>query len=162
LVPAKRVSWRSRAACIRERMTAELSPGLSFCSSRMESAGASMWMSMRSSSGPLILARHLVICDGEHRHSCFGSPKYPQGQRFVAFLPPDHLLPAPSAIGNQARRTKHEERRPAPHDHRRPHQEAPARFGPVPTGSSGPNRGGRSLCMELGERRDETRKPIPA
>ena len=132
-------------------MTTELSPGVEFCSSRIESAGASMCRSMRSSSGPLMRALYLIICDGEQRHSCLGSPRYPHGQRFVAFPPPDHYHRSPQETGVSE----------DPCDHRRPYQEAAARFGSVPTTSRRPNWGGRSLDLELGKGWGKAGNPTP-
>ena len=112
---------------------------------------ASMCRSMRSSSGPLMRALYLIICDGEQRHSCLGSPRYPHGQRFVAFPPPDHYHRSPQETGVSE----------DPCDHRRPYQEAAARFGSVPTTSRRPNWGGRSLDLELGKGWGKAGNPTP-
>jgi len=54
--------------------TLDFSPSRLSLSFSYSTRGTEMWISMRSSSGPLILLRYRWIIDGEQRHSRLGSP----------------------------------------------------------------------------------------
>ena len=73
LLRRKRSCWIRRARWTRSRMAADDSPEGSPPSSRCFSGGTSMWISIRSSSGPEIRARYRWICSGVHEHSLTGS-----------------------------------------------------------------------------------------
>ena len=82
--PAEPLSLSGPGGFDPARIVAEGSPGAASRSSSIESAGASTWMSMRSSSGPEILPRYLRTCIGEQVHSRRRSPRWPHGQGFIA------------------------------------------------------------------------------
>ena len=80
-----RSSCRSRASATRRATVALVSPidALLPDNSAGDSAGNSIWMSMRSSSGPDNLRRYRVATSGVHRQRPFGSPRQPHGQGFI-------------------------------------------------------------------------------
>src|SRR5437763_694813 len=90
---ANRWRWICRAASTRSRIDAELSPGVNVEISSVVKAGTSTWRSMRSSSGPEILARYRAIWAGVQMHCRRASLKYPQPHSCGAFLSSDVFRP---------------------------------------------------------------------
>ena len=63
----------SRAAVTLARISADGSPGFASDNSAKDSAGISIWMSIRSSIGPLIFSRYAAIAFSVHLHGCASS-----------------------------------------------------------------------------------------
>src|SRR5208283_846203 len=82
--PLNLSSCRAPAAITRARTAAESSEDDGARNSLYFTAGTSMWMSMRSSSGPEIFDTYRWIIGGVQWQSRVGSPKYPQGHGFIA------------------------------------------------------------------------------
>ncbi len=81
---SNRALCRSLAANTRARISSDPSAAVPPRNSLYCTAGTSIWMSIRSSSGPDTFETYLWIIGGVHIHSRDLSLKYPQGHGFIA------------------------------------------------------------------------------
>ena len=74
-LPVKRAAWHAAGDGHLRRNSSLDVPGVPPESSRNATDGTSMWMSMRSNSGPLILLMYRSICGGVQWQLRRGSPR---------------------------------------------------------------------------------------